>query len=259
MPEISEVRIMSDFINDKSHSKKFDKAFHVAKGNIPSMFINNDFTVNSSSRGKELYLNLGNTLIYVFMGMNGNWKYVSTQDWNTTKYVRLRLDDTTGHSLILYGGYMGPKYSVNRPFTGTKRGPDPVKDFDNFKKNITQNISRPTFTKNLCEVLLNQEYFNGIGAYLTSEIIGRSGLNPFLNFNSLTKNEIDNLLDLVNVCCKESYKFGGGELRDWHNPFEKSRIDEWLEFYGNKINCHKHKFGSRNIWIPNKFKKEKSQ
>ena len=68
------------------------------------------------------------------MGMMGNWKYVTTKDWDLTKYIRLRFDDETGHSLILYGGWMGPKYSVGGPFKGTKRGYDPTLDFDKFKK-----------------------------------------------------------------------------------------------------------------------------
>lgn len=254
MPELSEVRIMSDFINEKSTNKKFIKAYHVAKGNVPSLFIDHEFTLNSSSRGKELKIHIDNYEIYVFMGMNGNWKYVPTSEWNNTNYIRLRLDDSQGYSLILYGGYMGPKYSVNKPFTGTKRGPDPVREYELFRENILQNIGKPAFKKNLCEVLLNQQYFNGVGAYLTAEIIGRSDLNPFLSFDSLSKKEVENLLILVKTCCEESYSFGGGELRDWVNPFQKSNIDNWLKFYGNKKDCHKQQFGNRNIWILNKYK-----
>ncbi len=254
MPELSEVRIMSDFINEKSTNKKFIKAYHVAKGNIPNLFIDHEFNIKSSSRGKELKIHIDNYQIYVFMGMNGNWKYTPTSEWNNTKYIRLRFDDSEGNSLILYGGYMGPKYSVNKPFTGTKRGPDPVKDFDRFKQNIFENLDKRIFDKNLCEVLLNQQYFNGIGAYLTAEILGRSDLNPFLPFNSLSRKQIENLLQLIKTSCEESYSFGGGELRDWTNPFQKSNIDDWLKFYGNKQDCHKQKFGNRNIWISNKFK-----
>ena len=254
MPEISEVRIMSDFINEKSTNKKFIKAYHVAKGNIPSLFIDHEFKIKSSSRGKELKIHIDNYEIYVFMGMNGNWKFIPTSEWNNTKYVRLRFDDSDGNSLILHGGYMGPKYSVNKPFTGTKRGPDPVREYELFRENVFQNLEKSTFNKSFCEVLLNQEYFNGIGAYLTAEILGRSDFDPFLSFNSLEKKQLSEFLDLIKLCCEQSYEFGGGELRDWHNPFQKSRIDKWLKFYGNKQDCYKQRFGNRNIWIQKKYK-----
>jgi formamidopyrimidine-DNA glycosylase len=121
MPELTEVRIMSDFINQNSKNI-FKKAFHVEKGNIPTQFIEKDFNISSNSRGKELLLYINDLPIHIFMGMSGNWKYTPTEIWNQTKFTRLRLDDETGHSLLLYGGFMGPKYSVGKPFTGTKRG-----------------------------------------------------------------------------------------------------------------------------------------
>ena len=253
MPEISEVRIMSDFINQNSKNK-FNKAFHVEKGNIPTQFLDKEFDIKSDSRGKELLLFIDNSPIHVFMGMSGNWKYVTTETWNETKFTRLRLDDETGHSLLLYGGFMGPKYSVGKPFTGTKRGPDPTKEFEQFKENIYKNIDNKAFDKPICEVLLNQEYFNGIGAYLTAEIVGRLDINPFKNLKSFSTDELNKLFDMILKCCEESYKFGGGELISWVNPINESRIGDWIKFYGKKEICHKHKFGTRNIWIQKKCK-----
>ena len=254
MPELTEVKIMSDYINQNSKDKTFKKAFHVAKGNVPELFEDCDFIVRSESNGKELLLYLNDKKIHVFMGMSGNWRYVPTSDWNDTKFTRLRLDDNTGYSLLLNGGFMGPKYSVGKPFTGTKRGVDPTKEFDTFKKNILDNINKKAFDKPICEVLLNQEYFNGIGAYLTAEIVGRLDINPFRNLKSFSTNELNKLFDMILNCCEESYKFGGGELRDWNNPFGSSRIDEWIKFYNKKDICLKEKFGTRNIWIQRKWK-----
>jgi hypothetical protein len=45
----------------------------------------------------------------------------------------MRLDTTDGHSLLLYGLYMGPKYKIG-VFTGVKRGPDPTKNYRILKK-----------------------------------------------------------------------------------------------------------------------------
>jgi endonuclease VIII-like 1 len=258
MPEYVEVRIMSEFINNKVSDKRFNKFFHVEKGNIPKEdnFIT-DFKVSSNSNGKELLVYLYHDVtcfsFSVFMGMSGNWKFVPTDKWNETKFVRMRLDTTDGWSLLLYGGYMGPKYKIGG-FTGVKRGPDPLKENDKFKKGVLDNIGCKDFDKPLGESLLNQKYFNGVGAYLLAEIVGRLDYNPHRTINQLSKEELEDLFDMIVRCCEESYSFGGGEIKDWQNPFGENRIDEWLSFYGNKEECHRHKFGTRNIWIKNKYK-----
>jgi endonuclease VIII-like 1 len=42
-----------------------------------------------------------------------------------------------------------------------------------FSENVLVNIEKPVFNKPICEVLLNQKYFNGIGNYLRAEICYR--------------------------------------------------------------------------------------
>lgn len=257
MPELSEIRIMSDYINQKTKGRLFNKSFHVLKGNNPEQFhLLDEFKIDAESFGKELILRfyIGNEIhrISVFMGMSGNWKFVETKNWTDTKYVRMRLDSTDGWSLILYGSYMGPKYKIGG-FTGVKRGPDPTKDFRDFYENIKNSINKKAFDKSICEVLLNQEYFNGIGAYLCSEIIGRLDINPFEVARKVIK-ENDKILTMCRDVPIEAYNLGGGEIKDWNNPFGKSKIDSWLSFYGNKEICYKQKFGNRNIWINKKFK-----
>jgi len=256
MPELPELRIMSDFINQNS-KHRFIKAFHVEKGNQPVPFTYQyQFNVKSDTNGKELLLNFYNRVgqsldIWVFMGMSGNWKYVPTKNWNDTKFVRMRLDDESGNSLLLYGGFMGPKYSVAKPFDGTKRGPDPTKKFDDFKSNILNNLTKKAFDKPICEVLLNQEYFNGIGNYLRSSIIYYGDVNPF---ESGRKSITDNphILDLCLDIPLKSYQFNGGQLRDWQSPFgeDSTEFKNWV-FYQKGSSC-KDK-GGRTFWFDPKW------
>jgi len=259
MPEYVEVKIMSEFINDKVSDKKFDKIFDVVKGNIPTEFklSEGEFKIEAVSNGKELLINVYHDVasfkISVFMGMSGNWNFVQTDKWNETKFVRMRMDTTDGWSLLLYGGYMGPKYKLGG-FTGVKRGPDPLKENDKFKKGVLDNIGCKEFDKPLGESLLNQKYFNGIGAYLLAEIVGRLDYNPHRTINQLSNKELEDLFNMIVRCFEESYSFGGGEIKDWQNPFGENRIDEWLMFYNNKEICYKQKFGTRNIWIHKKWK-----
>jgi len=258
MPELPECRIMSDFINDKSKGKTFRKSFHVLKGNQPEPHIESDFTVESKSVGKEIIMDIktedDTVPIHVFMGMNGNWKYVPTEQWDQTKFVRFRMDDETGHSLLLHGGFMGPKYSIGKPFAGTKRGPDPTRDFDRFRENVMSNLDGKAFGKPICEVLLNQEYFNGIGNYIRSTILYYSDVNPFENAKSaIDKNP--QVLDLCRDVPLKSYQMHGGQLRDWDNPFDvdSEEFEKWV-FYQKGLSC---KDGTgRTFWFDPKWESE---
>lgn len=256
MPEGTEVRIMSDFINEKSNNKIFNRIFNVQKGNIPEEIPIDNFKINSYSVGKQLTVSLISESkienISVFMGMSGNWEFIETEKWKNVKFVRLRMDTLDGWSLLLHGSYMGPKYKFGK-FTGVKRGPDITRDYESFRSNILENKEKKCFQKPLGEVLMNQEYFNGIGAYLNSEILGRLDLDPNKKFTDLNESEVEDVIKMCKKCCDESYEFGGGELKDWSNPFGGSRIDEWIRFYGNEDICSKQKFGERRIWIQKKF------
>ena len=256
MPELAEVKIMSDYINMNVEGKTFKKFYHVERGNNPkdSNLIEN-FNVISDSNGKELILKVyhDDTCLQfsVFMGMSGNWKWVETKDWNYTRFVRMRLDSTDGHSLLLYGSYMGPKYRLGG-FTGVKRGPDPTKSFQEFKSNILNNLDKKIFDKPICEALLDQKYFNGIGNYLRSTILYYIDVNPFLDARTVIKNNSE-ILDLCKDIPLKAIELNGGQLSDWKNPFDtdyQSFID-WV-FYQKGISC-KDKTG-RTFWYQEKWK-----
>lgn len=257
MPELPEYRIMSDYINHHCSEKIFKKIFNVEKGNVPIEYLNSKFSLYSTCSGKELNINL--TLkdrqlpIYVFMGMSGNWKYVLTKDWNNTKFVRLRLDDTSGHSLLLYGGYMGPRYSINKPFTGVKRGPDPIKKFDDFKENILSNLNKKDFDKPIYEMLLNQKYFSGIGNYLRSTLIYYLDENPFQSARDVI-NKRPEIIEMCKSIPERSYELHGGQLRDWKNPFDvdSSEFRKWV-YYKKGFSIRDS--NKRTFWFDPKWKK----
>jgi len=256
MPEYSEVKIMSEFINHSVNGKKFIKLYHVEKGNNPidSQLIN-DFQIESISHGKQLSLKLYNNQtsinISVFMGMSGNWKWIKTENWNETKFIRMRLDTTDGWSLLLYGLYMGPKYKIGG-FTGVKRGPDPTKQFEEFKSKVLDNIQKRSFDKPICEVLLNQEYFNGIGNYLRSTIMYYLDVNPFESARNIIK-KYPQVLDMCRDIPIRAYGLNGGQLSDWTNPFDTDyhEFQKWV-FYQKGLSC-KDNLG-RTFWFHEKWR-----
>lgn len=255
MPEGPEVKIMSDFINEKSSDIIFSKLYHVEKGNNAkdSKLIEN-FYVESSSSGKELklrvYHDVTDLTFSIFMGMSGNWKFVPTSNWQDTKYVRMRLDTIDGYSLLLYGSYMGPKYRLGE-FTGVKRGPDPTKDFENFKSNIYQNLNKKVFDKPICEAILDQKYFNGIGNYLRSTILYYLDIDPF----QTARDVIENYPQILEMCKEiplKAYEFNGGQLSDWKNPYDTDydSFIEWV-FYQKGYSCRDNT--GRTFWYHPKW------
>ncbi|ETE66653.1 Endonuclease 8-like 1, partial [Ophiophagus hannah] len=47
------------------------------------------------------------------------------------------------------------------------------------RDNVLRNLSDKAFNKPICEALLNQKFFNGVGNYLRAEILHRSKIPPF--------------------------------------------------------------------------------
>ncbi|XP_030911783.1 endonuclease 8-like 1 [Geospiza fortis] len=60
-----------------------------------------------------------------------------------------------------------------------ERGPCVVSEYQAFRENVLKNLEDRAFDKPICEVLLNQKYFNGIGNYLRAEILYRLKIPPF--------------------------------------------------------------------------------
>ena len=255
MPEAPEIRIMSDFINQNSKSFRFKKLFHVEKGNNPIDSNYDQYNISADFYGKQLQLNFYNRLgesmnISVFMGMSGNWKLVHTESWSNTKYTRMRLDREDGMSLLLYGGYMGPKFKIGG--FNTKRGFDIIKDFDKFKENVLSNLGNKVFDKPICEVLLDQRYFDGVGNYIRSTILHYLDINPFESARNVIKNN-SNIFDTCRYVIQRSYELNGGQLRDWENPnpnLDSDEFHKWV-FYQKGISCV-DKTG-RTFWFDEKW------
>ncbi|NWI70136.1 NEIL1 Endonuclease, partial [Todus mexicanus] len=59
------------------------------------------------------------------------------------------------------------------------RGPCVLTEYRPFRDNVLNNLEDKAFDKPICEALLNQKFFNGIGNYLRAEILYRLKIPPF--------------------------------------------------------------------------------
>jgi len=253
MPELAEVKIMGDFINsvireegffdvmEKSEVSKVKTELDPFKGAV--------FTMKAQSRGKELMLELemiggdieGSTVkkLLCGMGMSGNWIYIrkdAPQLENAFKHGHLRFQSTRGNWLILYDPRRFAKWRWVENWS-SNRGYCPLTEFNEFQTALLENwYTHKAFNGRLCEVLMDQAIFNGVGNYLRAEILDRLDVDPFQAANTLSLDKLHELIKITHFCVRDAYELGGGQLKDWWNPEGKpaGSFDEWMKCYGKK-------------------------
>ena len=205
------------------------------------------FTIaEAKSRGKELMITLemvGGDLhnsvqqkLLVTLGMSGSWIYVRKDSPNLEKALKhshLRFITTHGNYLMLNDVRRFAKWKWAEGWNAG-RGPCPLTEYEKFCENIKLHWkTHRAFKLPLNELLMNQSFFNGIGNYLRAEILYRLGINPFSVANAISIEDLNKLLELCHLCCRDSYALGGGQLKDWHNPYgtDGASFKDWIKCY----------------------------
>ena len=272
MPELAELRLTADYVN---HIAK-DKVFHGAKKNpthkCPDLEQDLDFPfrIEAESRGKELMLKISPIIIdeenlkfkngdpltlMMTMGMSGHFKWV--EDGVHEKHAHLMFR-TEGGSLAFVDVRRFGKWKWGT--WGKDRGPDPTTQFQDFIRNIASNLNKREFDRPIHEMLMNQKYFNGIGNYLRAEILYRVNVDPFISAREALIHHTE-IYRLCRWAPMQAYKLGGGQLRDWENPFGssyKEMIESWDDFilcYGNPEMSKVTDKNGRTFWYNPKWNK----
>lgn len=273
MPEISEIRIMSEYINKVASN--VDHFVSMAKSPEKKSKTNLDlpffkFQLEAISRGKELkirfkdldYKNeeLGQKDLVLTMGMSSNWNYSENLSV-VPKHTHLMILASNGGVLGLYDVRRFARWEWRD--WNPNRSPDPVRDFDNFKFQLLyyldKNPQKAAFRKPIYETLLNQDYFNGIGNYLRAEILGRINTDPRTPTGDYIRKVGDEFFSVLKRISEESYILGGGQFKDWYNQEDQEgekwkSFQEWMQFYFNKEQCMPIKDSNgRVFWMDKKW------
>ena len=277
MPEIVEVKYEKEHINKVVNNVPFylgnfskcgrvdNKMKNFIDGIKNGKLFKNSYYLNAKSRGKELLLELKNgnnekLLLFCFgLGMTGTWKYSNVKDIDF-KHVRFYFYDNNGNYLYLHDPRRFARFKIGE-FDNMK-SPDIINNYGCFVSWLSLIQKNKYLNKPICDVILDQHLFNGIGAYMASEIIGRANLNPLLTINEIKRqNKIEEFCTFIYYIAKKSYDLGGGQIKNWVNPLlgnsneKKKEFQEWLRFYGNKENTIKLLVeGDRWLWIDKKWK-----
>lgn len=94
--------------------------------------------------------------------------------------------------------------------------------------------------KQICDYLLEQKWFSGIGNYLKSEILYRCRIRPDRPLNQLTDDEIKELYQVSISTIKEAYSYHGLTIKTYWSP-EGHRGTFPLKVYNRETDDHGHK------------------
>lgn len=267
MPEIAEVRLMSDFINrsnrflcTKITKNRLHKGEEVSLDDIGLK----KAKIIAKSRGKELMIKFIDPKtrkphregLKFHLGMSGNFSY--DKEDNLPPHSHLRFHLTNGYVI----SYVDP-----RRFGGWQwkddwnilRGPDLFDEPKAFRERIESLLKKaPAKYRNTPThiMMMNQHFFNGIGNYLRAEILYRMDVNPFQPIGDLLEKDMDRFIKTITEVCNLAYAKGGGRISTWKNPNAyKASMQNFFQCYKRPGMSSKVDKTGRTFWYDPKWDK----
>lgn len=250
MPEGVECRIVAEQLNQSAAGKKLHHISVVSgryerHGPPEGLDLVNDgkprLIKSVSSKGKFIYFCLDDDL-YIFntLAMTGNWMWLTDQ--GMPKHARLRLDTDSGTLLFNDTRNFGTLKVVQGEKALSRKldslGWDPLRTssrrcpLDLFMESLQG-------TRTVCEILMDQSIFAGVGNYIKAEVLYRAKLSPHRLANSLTKEQWEDVRKHVADVMQESYTAGGTTIRDYRNAEGTAgSFQHRLQVYGQKTDPH---------------------
>mmetsp|Transcript_36869 Transcript_36869/g.92418 ORF Transcript_36869/g.92418 Transcript_36869/m.92418 type:complete len:343 (+) Transcript_36869:147-1175(+) len=269
MPELPELRGYASFINENCAGVVFARVSLSSAARHPPIELPwHRFLISAESRGKELMLRFRESsssstasddrlVQYSFlMGMSGRWDFVpssllvdeETKLANKLKHAHVLFESADQlYTLCFVDTRRFGRWTPSPEGWSAERGPDPTTEYDAFEANVLSGLEScsRSFQRPVCELLLDQRYFNGVGNYLRAEILYRAGVtDPFRSAHQVLL-ECPQILPLCRDVCNEVIE---RNLLNDHEAFT-----DWLQCYGKAL---KRKDSSgRTVWYSNQSSK----
>lgn len=199
MPEGPELRLAAQFVN--AVGARFTFGGPVVKSDLATKhqevhFTSKAYTVSAQSRGKEIKVFLKpedqkiestcpkgqepvRHLLFRF-GMSGSFKFHKADEEEIPKHAHLRFTTKDQKYMLSFVDYRRfGRWHINENW-GPDRGPDIIDEYNEYRAHVLDNLHKTDFDKAICEAMLNQKYFNGVGNYLRAEVLYRAGVPPFV-------------------------------------------------------------------------------
>jgi len=214
MPELPELHGMAHVINLHANGRVYDKCTKSSVTKLPRVAApKGRFTISAEARGKELMMTLHpeqtgkSVFILCNMGLTGFFEAAACHK-SKHRHAHLSFCATDGTVLSFVDQMrFGSWQSLGKNEWPASRGPDPVKDHEQFRLGVVNAVAAQPLkfkSKPICQVLHDQSLFNGIGNYLRAEILCRAGVPPFAPamdaLGSVTVKTSSGKADLLTLC-----------------------------------------------------------
>ncbi|TEA34981.1 hypothetical protein DBR06_SOUSAS9710052 [Sousa chinensis] len=281
MPEGPELHLASHFVNEACRELVFggcvEKSPVSRNPEVP--FESSAYHISALARGKELRLTLSplpgaqpprGPLALVFrFGMTGSFQLVPSDALPPHAHLRF-YTAPPGPRLALcfvdirrFGHWdLGGKWQPGR-------GPCVLLEYEQFRENVLRNLADKAFDRPICEALLDQRFFNGIGNYLRAEILYRLRIPPFekartvlealqqrrpspeLTLSQKIRAKLQNpdLLELCHSVPKEVVQLGGKGYGPESTEEDFAAFQAWLRCYGTPGMSSLRDRHGRTIWF----------
>ncbi|NXT51293.1 NEIL1 Endonuclease, partial [Pluvianellus socialis] len=147
-------------------------------------FSSEAYRISATSRGKELRLTLAplgpgtpQDLVFRF-GMSGSFRLCPAGQLPRHAHLRFLTRESPPRALCFVDARRFGSWRLGGAWQ-PGRGPCVLSEYQAFRENVLKNLDDKAFDKPICETLLNQKFFNGIGNYLRAEILYRLKIPPF--------------------------------------------------------------------------------
>ncbi|XP_020486961.2 endonuclease 8-like 1 isoform X1 [Labrus bergylta] len=199
MPEGPELHLASLYVNKMCEGVVFTgqvRKSEVSKSpDVP--FTCDAYRITATSRGKEVKLTLtpmksdgpkhrmkagqvDQSMDIVFrFGMSGFFRFTTEDEMPKHSHLRFYSDEKPCRVLSFVDARRFGSWQPNGTWQPS-RGPCIMFEYKSFRENVVSHLADHAFDRPICEALLNQKYFNGVGNYLRAEILFRLNIPPFV-------------------------------------------------------------------------------
>lgn len=263
MPEGPEVRKTADWLKSNIEGciiRSIDFAGRFVKQPIERLTeLQNKKCINVRCRGKVMVLDFeGDISAVSTLGMSGLWSRADG------KHAALKLGcewPPTRGIIPIY--YIDQRRFGNFKVVDTREatskldelGWDPLQDPGGYGKIFARATKYVRRVTPICEVMLDQNVFAGVGNYIRAETMYRAKIDPWKSYRDIVYADTIRLCQTVATVMKESYARGGATLENFYDG-DGNRGDQvdFLEIYGkthdphgNPVERKKDKNG-RTVW-----------
>lgn len=206
-------------------------------------------------RGKFIYAKMGEDLfMWNSLGMSGGWRDQRGKHahfvFRFSDGTEVFFDDVRRFGNIEFLSFEKLLKKLEAV------GPDMLNSdvsFELFESRIAKNPK-----KNICKALMDQKVISGVGNYIKSEALYRSGISPHREVGEISKKKLEDLCIWIKTICRKSYEQGGATLSTYtdmdnnHGNFVFSFFVYRKETdpFGNKVIHEVTPDGRMTHWVP---------